>query len=92
MEIKKRGANEMLGKELKLLITINEVKAYDVARVMGVSQSTITRICQPSRKIATNELKDVVAAIKTLKNNPLVTGVDFSENILADAERGIKLC
>lgn len=82
----------MLGKDLRLLITLNEVKAYDVARVMGLLQTTITRLCQASRELNAQEFEDVLNAMETLRGEPLVTGVDFSKDIPKNLERSIKVC
>lgn len=71
----------MLGKELRLLIILNNVTPKDIARAMGVPTATITRLCRPNRELALYEFDGVIDAIKKLTYEPIVYGVNLEQKI-----------
>lgn len=76
----------MTGAELKLLCTLNNVKAYDIANALGFSHGTMTRLCQPSKVIGDDMAKKIVKAIRDIKSRDkeLVTSVDLSKSLPED--------
>lgn len=68
----------MTGAELKLLCTLNNVKAYDIANTIGISHGTMTRYCQPTRTLQDSVVVDILRAMKELKGNAnIVTSVSI---------------
>lgn len=69
----------MTGAELKLLCTLNNVKAYDIANNMGISHGTMTRYCQPSRELEDVVTEKILRAMKEIKGGDIVTSVSISD-------------
>jgi hypothetical protein len=84
-----KGELTMNGRELKLLLTINEVKGYDVAQAINVSQTIFTRRCQPHRELKPHEKADILHAIERLKGAPLVTTLDLTDCVQMDNQTSI---
>lgn len=69
----------MTGAELKLLCTLNNVKAYDIANNMGISHGTMTRYCQPSRELEDVVTEKILRAMKEIKGGDIVTSVTIQD-------------
>ena len=69
----------MTGAELKLLCTLNNVKAYDIANNMGISHGTMTRYCQPSRELDDGVTEKILRAMKEVKGSDIVTTVTIQD-------------
>ena len=69
----------MTGAELKLLCTLNNVKAYDIANNMGISHGTMTRYCQPSRELDDGVTEKILRAMKEIKGGDIVTSVTVQD-------------
>lgn len=69
----------MTGAELKLLCTLNNVKAYDIANNMGISHGTMTRLCQPSRELEDGVTEKILRAMREVKGGDIVTSVSISD-------------
>lgn len=70
----------MTGAELKLLCTLNNVKAYDIANNMGISHGTMTRYCQPSRELDYVVAEKILRAMKEVKGNAdIITSVSVHD-------------
>ena len=70
----------MTGAELRLLLTLNGVKAYDISNVLGYSHTTMTRLCQPTRHIEDDTASKILDVIRQLKGkNDIITKVDISD-------------
>lgn len=69
----------MTGAELKLLCTLNNVKAYDIANNMGISHGTMTRYCQPSRELDDGVTEKILRAMKEIKGGDIVTSVSVPD-------------
>lgn len=69
----------MTGAELKLLCTLNNVKAYDIANNMGISHGTMTRYCQPSRELDDVVTEKILRAMREVKGGDIVTSVSISD-------------
>lgn len=69
----------MTGAELKLLCTLNNVKAYDIANNMGISHGTMTRYCQPSRELEDGVTEKILRAMREVKGGDIVTSVSISD-------------
>jgi hypothetical protein len=82
----------MNGSKLKMLLTINGIRTYEVANELKCSHTTMTRWCQPNRELEDSVVCDVLKTARSLKGEPLVTGVDFSKDIPKNLERSIKVC
>lgn len=66
----------MTGAELKLLCTLNGIKTYDIANTIGISHTSMTRLCQPTRVLEEDTVVDILEAMKKLKgNSDIVTSV-----------------
>lgn len=69
----------MTGAELKLLCTLNNVKAYDIANTIGISHGTMTRYCQPSRELDDGVTEKILRAMKEIKGGDIVTSVSVPD-------------
>ena len=69
----------MTGAELKLLCTLNNVKAYDIANSLAISHGTMTRYCQPSRELDYVVTEKILRAMKEIKGGDIVTSVSVPE-------------
>lgn len=69
----------MTGAELKLLCTLNGVKAYDIANTIGISHGTMTRYCQPSRELEDGVTEKILKAMKEIKGGDIVTSVSVHD-------------
>lgn len=70
----------MTGVELKLLCTLNNVKTYDIANTIGISHTSMTRLCQPSRALDDVVTEKILRAMKELKgNSDIVTSVTIKD-------------
>lgn len=70
----------MTGAELKLLCTLNNVKTYDIANTIGISHTSMTRLCQPSRALDDVVTEKILRAMKELKgNSDIVTSVTIKD-------------
>lgn len=70
----------MTGAELKLLCTLNHVKTYDIANTIGISHTTMTRLCQATRVLEEDIVVNILEAMKKLKgNSDIVTSVTIKD-------------
>lgn len=69
----------MTGAELKLLCTLNNVKAYDIANKMCISHGTMTRYCQPSRELDYDVTEKILRAMREIKGDKIITSVSVPE-------------
>lgn len=70
----------MTGAELKLLCTLNGIKTYDIANTIGISHTSMTRLCQPTRMLEEDTVVNILEAMKKLKgNSDIVTSVTIKD-------------
>ena len=70
----------MTGAELKLLCTLNHIKTYDIANTIGISHTTMTRLCQATRVLEEDIVVNILEAMKKLKgNSDIVTSVTIKD-------------
>lgn len=70
----------MTGAELKLLCTLNHIKTYDIANTIGISHTSMTRLCQATRILDEDIVVNILEAMKKLKgNSDIVTSVTIKD-------------